>query len=128
MNTTEKKLTAADIALYIGCEVEWSGDRGYYLAGINTGQQDFNQIGLVGDLNPVWVEIGDVKPILRPLSDMTEDEENNYIWDTIPEYTDFQGLVKHISPVFLWLIHQHFDLFDWIEAGLAIRKTVNTAQ
>ena len=128
MNTTEKKeLTAADLALYIGCDVEWNGVV-YRLAGVNIGQYDVVEIGIERNGARIWVECEAVKPILRPLSDMTGEEKENQIWDTIPEYTDFKGLVKHISPVFLWLITKHFDLFGWIEAGLAIRKTVNTAQ
>ena len=128
MNTKEKKeLTAADLALYIGCDVEWNGVV-YRLAGVNIGQYDVVEIGIERNGARIWVECEAVNPILRQLSDMTGEEKESQIWDTIPEYTDFNGLVKHISPVFLWLIRQHFDLFGWIEAGLAIRKTVNTAQ
>lgn len=111
----KKELTAADLALYIGCEVVVYGE---------TDHKQFVRVCRIDDEYislPIGVFM--VKPILRPLSDMTDAEKNNQIWDTIPEYTDFQGLVKHISPVFLWLISQHFDLFGWIEAGLAIDKT-----
>ena len=72
---TKTELTAADLALYLGCEVEWTGERGYFLAGINTGQENFNPVGLVSEqMEPVWVKFDEIKPILRPLSDMTERE------------------------------------------------------
>ena len=120
MNTTEKKeLTAADLAFYLGaeCEVKYNIEGFRYYEDNGTCLISGNIITEFGRKELT------IKPILRPLSDMTVAEKNNYIWDTIPEYTDFQGLVKHISPVFLWLMRQHFDLFGWIEAGLAIDKT-----
>lgn len=123
----KKELTAADLALYIGCEVVVSGETETVmkLYGVSDNVHGrFVRVCRIDDEYISWpIEVFRVKPILRPLLDMTEAEENSQIWDTIPEYTDFQGLVKHISPVFLWLIHQHFDLFGWIEAGLAIDKT-----
>jgi hypothetical protein len=71
------------------------------------------------------------KPILRPLSDMTEEELQecgNLVYDFSddPElnnhkWQDFQTLLT--SEQFHWLLKKHFDLFGLIEAGLAIDKT-----
>lgn len=57
-----------------------------------------------------------VKPILRPLSDMT-DEEKEVIWWRLDDHMlfsprDFQYLLSH-----------RFDLFGLIESGLSIDKT-----
>lgn len=114
----ETKLTAADLALYLGCECQ---------ALTRTGTIDIvNSRGfcIVSDGVYSWSElIRNVKPILRPLSDITEEEANNEVWDTVPEYTDFSGLVAHVSPAWRFLLSRHFDLFGWIDAGLAIDKT-----
>ena len=61
-----------------------------------------------------------VKPILRPLSDMTEDEKNNLSWEWKVDY-DFKPIFR--PDQFLFLLSKHFDLFGLIDAGLAIDKT-----
>lgn len=74
------------------------------------------------------------KPILRPLSDMTEDELQecgNLVYDFSDDksglglndhrWEDFQTLL--CAEQFHWLIKRHFDLFDLITDGLAIDKT-----
>lgn len=55
----------------------------------------------------------EIKPILRPLSDMTK-EEREYV----------RVKFNHGSAEsFIWHLSKHFDLFGLIEAGLAIDKT-----
>jgi len=59
------------------------------------------------------LHFGDI-PILRPLSDMTEEEK-----------IESGKLYKHLSPnyeQFRWLLSKSFDLFGLIDAGLAIDK------
>lgn len=82
----------------------------------------------LGNINMGHISI---KPILRPLSDMSEeemkecgcltydfsDEEDLMKW----EWQDFKTLLS--VEQFLWLLSKHFDLFGLIEAGLAIDKT-----
>lgn len=115
------KLTAQDLALYLGCEIEWAGDTGYTLAGINTGQSDFNPVGIVDSAgNPIWIHLEDVKPILRPLSDMTLDEAKDL------DIIDFESNNSHFGRMAAkvrYLLSRHFDLFGWIAAGLAVDKT-----
>jgi len=70
-------------------------------------------------------EFVDVKPILRPLSDMTDEESRE-----ICAYTrNAQAFVKFDTPIgkeainplpFKYLLSKHFDLFGLIEAGLAL--------
>lgn len=170
----ETKLTAQDLALYIGCEVEWLAERGCNLAGINTADQSFYPVGLVYSNGlTVWTQERAVKPILRPMSDMTEDEEKEFVplcagsqiarfsrdqnqsgasnwrqWLIEFENGDVDHLVmnesgetwfrsyfehtdirKNFSNTInqhkqtVWLLRHHFDLFGWVESGLAIDKT-----
>jgi len=140
----ETKLTAQDLALYIGCDVEWLGERGYNLAGVNTADQWFNPVGLVCSNGlTIWTPERAIKPILRPLSDMTEDEARS-VWGKCygDDFGDGECLLHLIATVdsderndsefdvllgypdgWRYLLSRHFDLFGWIEAGLAIDKT-----
>src|SRR5690606_13302894 len=73
---TEKRIPAMielkQLSFFLGCPVEWMGERGYALAGINTADKGFNHVGLRDDSGIcVWVLSEDIRPILRPLSDMT---------------------------------------------------------
>lgn len=69
-----------------------------------------------------------IKPILRPLSDMMEEERAEFGWQ---DDADFEELFKdgQISKntynawMFPILLSKGFDLFGLIEAGLAIDKT-----
>lgn len=64
----KKELTVADLALYLGCEVLFENEV-YVLEGVNERVARPYQI-CIGP----WVKIKDVKPILRPLSDMSDKE------------------------------------------------------
>lgn len=73
-----------------------------------------------------------LKPILRPLSDMTEEELQecgNMIYDFSddPELNNHKWQDFEICAVeqFYWLLKKHFDLFGLIESGLAVDKTLN---
>lgn len=70
----ETKLTASDLALYMGCECQTS---------TRTGTIDIvNSRGFCIVLDGVysWSEpIKNIKPILRPLSDMTDEEEKEFV-------------------------------------------------
>jgi hypothetical protein len=59
------------------------------------------------------------KPILRPLSDLTEEHANNCNYS----YRDFKWEIinKNVS-VNIWndLLSNHYDVFGLIDAGLAI--------
>lgn len=77
-------------------------------------------------------DLSNVKPILRPLADMTEEEgalmddmakrqRDNYI--EIQNCKFFDGIRTESAEAFAFLLSKHFDLFGLIEAGLAIDKT-----
>lgn len=77
-----------------------------------------------------------IKPLLRPLSDMTE-EELQECGNLVYDFSDDQSgldLNNHrwedfyltTSEQFHWLLSRHFDLFGLIESGLAIDKTTTS--
>lgn len=74
------------------------------------------------------------KPILRPLSDITEEEEFEMTEITglfigsgfikaIKENSKYVIDVRNSFEVTRYLLSKHFDLFNLIEEGLAIDKT-----
>ncbi len=71
-----------------------------------------------------------IKPLLRPLSDMTEEERYKcqynaqcfFLKETGPLDTDSLS-IEQAAIVTNYLIKQGFDLFELIEAGLAMDKT-----
>lgn len=65
-----------------------------------------------------------VKPILRPLSDMTKEEQGivEEILNTFDE-NDPHDAMRGMANVTMLLLSKHFDLFCLIESGLAISKT-----
>lgn len=80
---------------------------------------------IMGEHSLRLVELKDVKPILRPLSDMTEEERVEYDRLQVVCYSVnlFYDQVKTDATLTNFLLSKHFDLFDLIPAGLAIDKT-----
>lgn len=133
VNKTE--LTVADFALIIGCECQlfWrnlDGSFEYERTGILIGvrPEDERKNGLLfsvlsSNSNPqeLAYKYSEAKPVLRPLSDMTEEEEvevQNHVDKMGLGYNAMQG-----AEITRYLLSRHFDLFNWIPAGLAIDKT-----
>lgn len=158
------ELTAADLALYLGCECRLFNiingvleyERDGTLCGIRPQSIHQNRVlvnvksehGRIMELAYLYCE---VKPILRPLSDMTEEEareiyflRNGCAFDPRPYYwpeghADISALndlredvelyqedLKFCigeTDVWRYLLSKHFDLFGWIPAGLALDKT-----
>lgn len=76
-----------------------------------------------------WVnasyDIDDVKPYLRSMSSMTEEEKNEY-FNIIKNSIDFYNCPKSEDVCFLiipidWLNKHHFDYRGLIEKGLALK-------
>lgn len=112
MEKTE--LTCADLALYIGCECKTPTRNGV----IDAVSRDRVRVES-NDGGGIILPPDDVWPILRPLYDITEDEES-----------ETQHLVNEIgfgyelgAQITVYLLSRQFDLFGWIDAGLAIDKT-----
>lgn len=67
-------------------------------------------------------DIDRIKPILRPLSDMT-DEEINHKRSILTETKDYSKYERQVAEMFHYMITRGFDLFDLIPSGQAIDKT-----
>jgi hypothetical protein len=125
----ETKLTAADLAMYFGAECEYQLPHTPEDEVINTHitAREINNINLE--------RYTYFKPILRPLSDMTEEEAMELAgffgaqsaMSTQLDKADFARRLMgndYCSPQSVrYLLSRNFDLFGWIEAGLAIDKT-----
>jgi len=150
--------------LYLGCEVEYPDTDGKRVRARFTGFSRADGIettykrkrnGVIGDLLS-WKSNGyhdsnalHLKPILRPLNDMTLDELKDFLSivntpEEIKQIPDeeFSDALKEIhedgleafnidsdnvpaikvSEAFRYLLSKHFDLFGLIEEGLAIYK------
>ena len=120
--------------LYLGCEA--------LIEGYTNREHPFNYRGIINyqlllESGQHYSSVKAIKPILRPLSDMTEEEARecgNLVYDFSGEpvfdkwgWKDFACLLA--SEQFLFLISKHFDLFGLIESGLAVNaaklQTVN---
>jgi len=118
-----------DVAhLYLGCRIMYEGE-------IST-LESFASSGLVGDGNrdesgEGWYDISEIKPILRPLSSITEDEANhinheifgglgNFFSEAVKSNEKYVIDWRISSEVVLFLIKQGFDIFGLIEADEAI--------
>ena len=106
-----------DVAhLYVGCQVECINEKS---------NSDNEYFGLFANLthytmsmylNDKW------KPILRHLSDMTEEEQTTLYghWRIIKNpFHEIQLEAKQI----VWLLSKHFDLFELIESNQALDLT-----
>lgn len=152
------ELTSQEIAMYLGCECQ-TIHRGYK----PEGGPSYRKIGklmcidLVLNKAEIWFpedekenltnfEYREIKPILRPLSDMTEDDcaevwaliggtphlgnvEDIREWLMTGETEKVEGIIYGAlegALVTQYLLSRGFDLFGYIEAGLAIdQKTIN---
>lgn len=125
--------------LYIGCNVKAEID--FY---IGTCWVDCELIGIENKKaivrkegnfskhlpNVLTFDLEKIKPILRPLNDISEKEkcelectdiQETYLSSTIidSKLGEWDIHPKRI----IWLLSKHFDLFGLIDAGLAINKT-----
>jgi hypothetical protein len=108
--------------LYLGCEVQWKFDL----------KSKFWFIGIDGDKVSLRtksgasifpVELKDITLILRPLSEMTEEETKEHDQIEMVKAETPTGRIVHDANAVKWLLSKHFDLFNLIEKGLAIDAT-----
>lgn len=104
----------------------------YYLDGMTS----WNEVQLATmdymSLN-YTVPLSDIKPYLRPLSSMTENENDDLYesggracWNDDSEIiiNDYAGF-KEAYRSLIWLVRNHFDCFNLLGQGLAIKVTKN---
>lgn len=100
--------------LHIGCEVLCSWDN------------KIRKLTFKSAESYIYTKVGHVQLLLRPLSDIKEEECNKldwyYKWSTSGE--KIKHKVENFRPEeFIELLKMGFDLFGLIESGLAIDKT-----
>lgn len=114
------ELTSHEIAMYLGCGCRikgQTGDLSNRVIGVhsNGNIQVSNAIGAQDKFELEYIVL-----ILRPLSDMTEEERSLLSWahsQNVP--------TCYPTAEFQYLLSKSFDLFGYIEAGLAIdQKTI----
>lgn len=108
--------------LYLGCEGMIEKDYSQLL-GISTNEDLINVVTKSGD---DWINTIHFKPLLRPLSDMTEEELLFLKWhpgDELKHPVSQQNNRSLYMNEFLYLLKQGFDLFGLIESSHAIDKT-----
>lgn len=145
--TVEVKLTVQDLGLVLGCDVEVQGNH-FQRHGPDDEPVFYLNHGEVVTLSAEHLMMQDddpnqmFKPLLRPLLDMTTKEANEYraLTDICIELQisvisgEAERVRMHdlsITPEYekadairmTYLIRQGFDVFGWIEKGLAIDKT-----
>lgn len=116
--------------LYLGCEVFIES---YSFMNGNKREKLIDKLTEVGingriDCEKYTPPDGDVKLVLRPLSDMTEeekdwlDEHENFV-NNYKQNAESELIIEWDAEKTSYLLSKHFDLFGLIEAGLAIDKT-----
>lgn len=109
--------------LYLGCEaIETLHDHKCIIHEVRKDGKCY----VLGDaLFSDLLDVNYIKPILRPLSDMTEEERREMMREKHQYDTGnprSHELTNHARRI-LWAISKHFDLFGLIESGLAIDST-----
>ena len=107
--------------LYLGCEVMHRNEKGL-LEAVSKRMNVWDGFISFGDFGS-WYGMSEIKPILRPLSDMTDEEKNDFeLWSFEIMKEDLNQVQRNALKI-KWYLYNHFDLFGLIEAGLAIDKT-----
>jgi hypothetical protein len=113
--------------LYLGCECVWQDSRAEIT---NNGKGKLTEIGKRIAVIESKGELAEcmpfeAKPILRPLSDMTEEEEDKFysFWSGSCSTGNLKLSIEREAQATMFLLSKHFDLFGLIPAGLAIDAT-----
>ena len=120
----DKTLSIQDFALYLGapCEIVAAGLMASEIGVIEAVSAQRGSVRSQG----LYFPPEQVKPILRPLSSLTESEKDE-LW-----HVNFSRGVREMDSLYngigtpeiwRWLLAHHFDLFGWIEQNLAIDAT-----
>jgi|SRR5688572_9480762 len=140
--TENKKKIEDYLPHYVGCDCEIITAPGTVgkLVSLNIEHRTCSllQPGM-GFMGGGWfAKTNEIKPLLRPLSDMTEEEHNKvaellgypkpyrfykkewFKWYWEGEGNEMFFAPAYITEVFRYLLSKHFDLFGLIESGLAI--------
>ena len=88
---------------------------------ISVGLSQNNRVIKLDGYTPVATDT--IKPVLRPLSDMTEDEAIDFGWMRLFTLEHFIEKKLYKPEAFAHLLARQFDLLNLIEEGLAMDAT-----
>lgn len=121
------------MALSYDLQVKVEGDNEPYTLLSVHPNKDIALIGI--DMDGVYatskVKIDTIKPYLRPMSSMTEEEKkefdnfcviDEFVWEGKTEI-GYKNQAIIMSVAINWLLKKHFDFMDLIPKGLAIEVT-----
>jgi len=126
-----RTLSAQNLALYLGCEVECKDGFTRQLIGICRSNDDENEIRIQTRMdersNVLWFDEGEVKPLLRKLESMTEEDKKELC--IVCDWPDWKTVLinssgRYTPSQFTYLLSKHFDLFNYIAEGLALDKNL----
>jgi hypothetical protein len=126
---TTSKIAEDYFHLYLGCEVIFGfperRKKGQLIGKVEPfGWQVFDYSNAIVPNHNVRPDL--IMPILRPLSDMTEEEKKLLKWEhSSPRLLAWfkEDNVGMTAKEFIYLLKQGFDLFGLIEEGLALDRT-----
>lgn len=117
MTQEEKELLLVDLTARLSYGVICQVDDG--AAGLNDGKLveiDISKELVKFDVVYYWVAyIDDIKPYLRPMSSMSEEEKNEHFGRTMTI-----DIVQTAKEVIDWLNKNHFDYRGLIDKGIAL--------
>ena len=121
MTRKEKELLLKDLCarLPYGVKIDCGTKLQFYVLQCIFVDAEDGHVDIMNDYGLTY-EIEDVKPYLRPMSSMTEEEVDEYN-DLCACNTPFPGIVEERVAEFMdWLNAHHFDFRNFIEKGLAL--------
>ena len=123
MNTKDKEILLKGLCarLPYGVKINESTQGDFTVIGLTT-ERVFTTCETEGCHNDFPIEC--IKPYLRPMSSMTEEEQRTLdsMCNDIEQVSRLSGL-KMFDKAFNWLDENHFDYRGLIEKGLAIDAT-----
>lgn len=121
------------IHLYLGCSVmiERIENNLYHTSEKSILHGPYKLVGIDISNNSRQVKVQDfllterdtIKPVLRPLNDMTEDEAIEFGWMRLFTLEHFVEKKLFQSELLAHMLVRYFDLFDLIQDGLALDAT-----
>lgn len=119
--------------MYLGCRaitnLGWKPEIECMIGGVQVENVGWEVELVMPGIGRQHCKVDQVKPILRRLEDMTEEEKREYDRVYLAAPLEVDTDVFRIRAVTTnWLLSKHFDLFGLIDTGLAIdakNKIVN---
>lgn len=124
MTKEEKEILLRDLGTRIGTDTKLSIDSMNGLYSLHLIGETMITVKHISSSKLYYFPIAEVKPFLRPLSNMTDEEREEFrSRDGVMSYSpqhDSWALCAFAATAFDWLGENHFDYRGLIEKGLAL--------